>query len=241
MLNKNIRHYIFLIYALIFLPSAALPANCPLIPIKNSQLPVFLHARGVQVGDNPQVLVFTSGLERDEDGAPTAYHRGLKDDGPDPGMDHICNAGDVLEFRNGKLINRYGSGGSVGALSGIDPVSKVSRSKLCKRDYIAIRDAGFPVCGPDTLCMRWYGVKVAPRSCGYNRSKDFGCGITVLQRGPDGRDADFYLTTNILRRPDSTEDSLVQSDYADATKVPFIVIPRRIKRTHPTKTADIFI
>jgi hypothetical protein len=74
--------------------------------------------------------------------------------------------------------------------------------------------------------MRWYGVAVkSPRSCGYNRTKQMGCGVPQRQLDVNGRETEFYLTTNTLRRPGSRSDSKVQADYADASTVPFIVLP----------------
>ena len=59
----------------------------------------------------------------------------------------------MLEHRDGRLFDPYGAGGSVGSLSGVDPTTNVGRSQLCKRDYIKVRDAGFPPCGPQQACM----------------------------------------------------------------------------------------
>lgn len=203
-------------------------AECILTPISEDQLPQILRGRGVLGSTSPEAILFTSGLERDEDGSPTAYHRGTSDGGPDAGMDHICNGADVLELKNNRLVNKYYPGGSVGHLDK-NKSTGVNGSALCKADYIKIRDAGFPKCGTSDLCMRWFGVAVEPRSCGFDRASDTGCGIPILQKDAQGKDNGFYLTTNTLVRPGAPGNSRVQSDYADATKVPFIVIPGGLK------------
>lgn len=200
-------------------------AACPLQPIADPLLAPVLREHGARTAPSPGAMLFQSKMALDYDGAPTAYHRGNADDGPDPGLDHICNGADTLELRNDRLVNRYAQGGSIGQLGGVDPASGIRRSRLCKRDYIALRDAGFPRCGPGHSCMRFYGVAVMPRSCGFDRAAQMGCGIPILQTDAAGNSLPFYLTTNTLRRPGATEGSLVQSDYADASRIPFIVIP----------------
>jgi hypothetical protein len=185
---------------------------------------------------SPQMVLFRSGFTRDEDGAPHAYHVGHDDGSPDPGLDHICVGGDVLEFVDGVLHNRYSQGGSVGSLKGHSP--------QCKRDYLAIKAKGFPKCGPGELCMRWYGVAAEKRSCGYpNYRNDDGCGVPIKQVGADGKETGFYLTKNTLRRPGSNDASRVQDDYADATKVPFIVISGGLKfpMTGPWQPGDLAV
>lgn len=149
---------------------------------------------------------------------PTAYHIGFADGRPDPGADPICDGGDVLEWQGSTLINKYAEGGSVGDLHR-------PHAHLCKLDYLAIKEAGFPACGPGHLCMRWYGVAVQPRSCGYNRAHELGCGVPIVQRDEHGLPTQYYLTTNTLRRPGSSASTTLQSDYADASLVPFIVVP----------------
>ncbi|MFM0077153.1 glycoside hydrolase family 75 protein [Paraburkholderia sediminicola] len=212
--------------------SDAYSQTCPLSAPESSSLPRFLDGHGVLISQSPAAVLFMSGVERDEDGAPKAYHVGMADGGRDPGMDAICDGGDVLEFHENdrQLYNRYAKGGSEGKLSGVSSDGKTSETALCKHDYITIRDAGFPPCGPDHLCMRWYGVAVSPlRSCGYNYSKDMGCGVPVKQVDANGKETGFYLTTNTLMRPGAPYNSNVQSDYADATQVPFIVMPGGLK------------
>jgi len=206
---------------------AAHPASaaCPLAAVPDAQLAQVLRGHGVRTAGAPKAILFRSKMARDDDGAPTAYHRGNADDSPDPGLDHICNGGDVLEFRNGSLTNKYAAGGSVGRLDGIDPATGVRRSRLCKRDYIAVREAHFPTCGPSRLCMRFYGVAVEPRSCGFNKANEMGCGVPIRQRDASGNRLQFYLTRNILMRPNAPNDSHQQSDYADASRIPFIVMP----------------
>lgn len=215
-------------------------AACELVAVPDSQLAAVLKGKGVIASST--AVVFRSSLERDEDGAPHAYHRGLADASPDPGLDHICNGGDVLEQKGDKLINKYRDGGSIGALDGIDPATGVKRSLLCKRDYISIRDAGFPACGPGHLCMRWYGVDVEPRSCGYNRKDQMGCGVPRLQKSEDGSDTDYYISTNQLRRP-GAHSPFVQSDFADATRVPFLVTPGGLNSIagNALKTGDLVV
>jgi hypothetical protein len=200
-------------------------AACPLQPVSDAQLAQVLRNHGVRASASPAAILFRSKMALDDDGAPTAYHRGNADDSADPGLDHICNGGDVLELRTDRLVNKYASGGSIGALSGVDPASGIKRSRLCKRDYIAIRDSGFPPCGAGHLCMRFYGVAVVSRPCGFNRPEQMGCGLPIRQKDAAGNMLPFYLTRNIVMRPGSSEDSLVQSDFADASNIPFIVMP----------------
>jgi len=203
--------------------------TCPLAPVDPSRLPKVLAGAMLMRASDPDVVAFKSKLDRDDDGTPNAYHRGLKDARSDPGLDHICVGGSVLEFAGGRLRNRYAGGGSVGALGGIDPKTGTSRSLLCKRDYIAIRDAGFPACGPGALCMIWYGIAAEQRACGYRNQfggpDDQRCGAPVRQRDAQGRPGDYYLTTTSLRRPQSPWDTRVQADYVNASRVPYIVLP----------------
>ncbi|MEG8028958.1 hypothetical protein [Sphingomonas aerolata] len=206
-------------------PAAA--QRCPFAPLAQSGLPKVLVDHSASVSPDRRMLAFRSKLARDEDGMPTAYHRGFADDRPDPGADHICVGGDVLELKAGKLVNKYASGGSVGDLRRAG-----GHSLQCKRDCIAIRDANFPACGPDLLCMRWYAVEVKPRSCGYDRPEQMGCGTPVLQRGKAGKELDYYLTANKLRRAGASGATLSQSDYADASSVPFLALHGRLN--YPT-------
>jgi hypothetical protein len=203
--------------------------SCPLRSAAPATLTGVLAGRSVMVGTSPASVMFTSKLDRDDDGAPNAYHRGLNDEGPDPGLDHICVGGSVLEFAAGRLRDRYATGGSIGALGGIDPASGMGRSRMCKRDYIAIRDAGFPACGPGVLCMIWYGIAAEKRRCGFPSSfggaGDLRCGAPILQTDSTGTPADNYLTTTALRRPNSPGDTRMQTDYVDASTIPYIVMP----------------
>ena len=211
---------------------AALAQVCPLRDLDPASAPTVLSGHSAMVGSAPPAFSFLSKVERDDDGAPTAYHRGLVDDRTDPGLDHVCVGGSVLDFAGGRLHDRYAKGGSVGALAGKDPATGLGRSAMCKRDYIAIRDAGFPACGPGALCMIWYGIAAESRSCGFE--SDFGgaddkrCGAPIRQTGANGQPLDFYLTTTALRRPGSPGDTRVQSDYVNAAQVPYVVVPGRL-------------
>lgn len=215
--------------------NSSVAADCPLALAPASAVSGPLAGKAVRVwsggasAPTPAAVAFNSGLQRDDDGAPNAYHRGLAGDARDPGLDPICVGGSVLEYRNGRLVNKYGDSGSMGGLSGVDPATRIGRTRLCKRDYIALRDAQFPACGPGKLCMIWYGVASTPRACGYpsafGKADDLRCGEPIRQALPDGGQSDFYLTTTKLRRPGSPRDSHVQSDYADASVVPYLVMP----------------
>lgn len=201
---------------------------CPLGAAAPETLHGPLQGRNILVRTTPpSAISFTSGLQRDDDGAPTAYDRGKPDGGPDEGLDHICNGGSVLEVVEGRLVNKYGKEGSVGPLA--DELHRVERSAMCKSDYVAIRDAHFPRCAMGRLCMLWFGVAAKRRSCGFGRTyegqTDRRCGRPILQRDAQGRERHFYLTTTWLTRPDATEGSKVQSDYVDASTVPYIVMP----------------
>jgi hypothetical protein len=96
----------------------------------------------------PDAVAYTSKVDRDDDGAPHAYHLGSKDAGADPGLDHICVGGSVLEFVDGRLRDRYGDGGSIGQLGGKDPKTGTSRSEMWPTDYhpttTALRRPGAP-------------------------------------------------------------------------------------------------
>lgn len=224
-------------------PGAA--QTCPLAPVAAAALPDVLARAGVMRRSQPDAVAYTAKVDRDDDGAPTAYHRGLQDARPDPGLDHICVGGSVLEFANGRLFDRYGKGGSVGQLGGTDPKTGASRSQMCKRDYIAVRDAGFPGCGPGVLCMIWYGVAAEPRACGFPSSfggaDDKRCGAPVRQLDAQGQATDYYLTTTALRRPQSPGNSRLQADYVDAAQVPYVVLPGGVKLpvTTPWAVGDL--
>jgi len=202
--------------------------TCPLSPVDLPRLSG-LAGKSALIGGKPAILTFQSKLDRDDDGAPNAYHRGLRDAGTDPGLDHICVGGSVLEFADGRLHDKYGAGGSVGQLAGIDPATGKGRSLLCKLDYLAIRDKGFPACGPGRLCMIWYGIAAEERACGFpspfGGSGARGCGAPIRQVDASGTQTDFYLTTTALRRPGARPDTRTQADYVDAAKVPYIVLP----------------
>jgi len=207
--------------------------SCPLSQVESNTLPPLLVNAKTMRRTQPDVVSYTSKVARDDDGAPNAYHRGNADASMDPGLDHICVGGSVLEFVDNRLYNRYGDGGSVGELGGIDRKSGASRSQMCKEDYITIRDAGFPECGPGQLCMIWYGIAAEPRACGYpssfGKASDKRCGIPIRQLDSQKRPSNYYLTTTALRRPGVTGTSRVQADYVDAAKVPYIVLPGKMK------------
>jgi hypothetical protein len=175
------------------------------------------------------MVSFTSNLSRDEDGNPRAYHRGLATaEQVDPGLDHICNGMSVLELAGGELRDKYSSGGSGGSLTEGTREVRRARARACKRDFIALRNAEFPACGPGRLCGYFFGIAASERECGFPRgsrsARDTGCGVPILQRDSEGRANGFYLSTNTLIRPGATAP-FIQSDYADALLVPFIVMP----------------
>lgn len=205
-------------------------AECSFNKVPAGDLVGVLAGRSVMVrASPPSAVVFQSKLERDDDGAPRAYHVGYTGVSVDPGLDHICNGGSVMEFKDGRLVNKYGKGGSIGELGGVDPASTWNRSALCKKDYINLRDQSFPACGPGNLCMLWYGIASTSRKCGYpsafgNANID-SCGAPIRQRLSDGNPSWYYLTKTSLRRPGAPGDSLVQSDYVDASSIPFVVMP----------------
>ena len=213
--------------------TSAWAQTCPLSPVESATLPPLLAKAKTMRRTQPDAVAYTAKVDRDDDGAPHAYHRGLKDAGADPGLDHICVGGSVLEFVDGRLNDRYGDGGSVGQLGGKDPKTGASRSQMCKKDYIEIRDAGFPACGPGHLCMIWYGVAAESRACGYPSSfgsaKDMRCGAPIRQLDAQGQSTDYYLTTTALRRPGAPGESKVQADYVDAAQVPYVVLPGAMK------------
>lgn len=226
----------------------AVPAQtCPLSPVATATLPAVLAPAAVSRRTQPDAVVFTSKADRDDDGAPTAYHRGLQDDRPDPGLDHICVGGSVLELADGRLRDRYGKGGSIGQLGGVDPKTGVGRSQLCKRDYIALRDAGFPACGPGQLCMIWYGIAAQKRACGhasgFGGADDPRCGTPIRQLDAQGQPTDYYLTTTALRRQGAPGDTRNQADYVDAAQVPYVVMPGGVKLpvATPWATGDLAV
>jgi Fungal chitosanase of glycosyl hydrolase group 75 len=206
---------------------------CPFVVVPQEKLAGRLEGLTVQSSSDPIAFVFASKLERDDDGGPNAYHIGYKGISVDPGLDHICNGGSVLEYKDGSLVDKYYERGSIGSLSGTDPTTTWSRSALCKQDYINLRDAGFPSCGPNNLCMIWYGIASTRRACGYpngfDGANDLRCGVPIRQQGPNGVERAYYLTQTALRRPGASESSLQQSDYANANALPFIVLPGGFK------------
>lgn len=226
----------FLVTAVvIFACGAAVAAECPFEPFPSESAPGILSKRHLMIRrSDPKAIVIRTKLERDDDGGPNAYHIGFKGTGLDPGKDHICNGASVLEYDadSGKLIDKYREGGSIGALDGVDPVSKWNRTALCKQDYINLRDQGFPACGPENLCMLWYGIASSSRACGYPGAtkgpNDDRCGIPIRQR-LSGVDRPYYLTTTSLRRPGSQVADALQSDYANAVLLPFVVLPGGLK------------
>lgn len=209
------RYLAFLLLPLLAGQASPTIQNCPMGAANEQDASAVFRGHDLRVGDD--ILSYVSGLHIDYDGAPAAYHRGLIGVETDPGLDHICNGGDVMELKDGKLVAKYYRDGSMRTLKG--------NSARCKADYIALRDAHFPACGPaQRECMRFFGIKTKPRSCGYDRANDPGCGEPVLQK-VDGEETEFYVTTNRLMRPGAPGNSDVQSDYADAMQVPFVVLP----------------
>lgn len=213
----------------------ATAAECPFEPFPSQNAVGLLSQRQLMLRrTEPKALVIRTKLERDDDGGPNAYHIGYKGTGLDPGKDHICNAASVLEFDTdkGQLVDKYREGGSIGALDGVDPATMWSRTALCKQDYIALRDQGFPACGPGKLCMHWYGIASTKRACGYSGAtdgpNDDRCGTPIRQK-LGGVERPYYLTTTSLRRPGTIFSEAVQSDYANAVVLPFIVLPGGLK------------
>ena len=136
----------------------------------------------------------------------------------------------MLEYKDGRLVDKYRLGGSVGVLNDVDPETRWNRSALCKGDYIKLRDAGFPACSPANQCMLWYGIASTSRACGYPNDydgiNDSRCGAPIRQRDSNGAERPYYLTPTSLRRPGSHHSSRQQSDYANANELPFIVLPK---------------
>jgi hypothetical protein len=204
--------------------------TCPFTLVLPAKLAGRLEGRTVQSSADPLAFVFHSMLKRNDDGGPNAYHIGYNGISSDPGLDHICNGGSVLEYQDGRLIDKYRAGGSIGSLTDIDPGTGWSRSALCKEDYIKLRDAGFPACSPANQCMLWYGIASTSRACGYPNDydgvNDQRCGVPIRQLDSKGDERPYYLTKTSLRRLGSHHSSLQQSDYANANELPFIVLPK---------------
>lgn len=244
---RTAANFLGLLGALAFAMPTAAAQNCPLrAPAAGTVAGPLASARPL-ISNSPAMVSFTSGLSRDEDGNPRAYHRGLATaEEVDPGLDHICNGLTILELSNGRLRDKYSRDGSGGSLTEGTREQRRPRVLACKRDYIALRDAGFPACGPGRLCADFYGIAVTPRECGFGRGSatrpDTGCGVPTLQRDAEGRTNGFYLTTNTLIRPGATAPR-VQSDYADALVVPFIVMPggQRLPTTVQWEPGDLAV
>ncbi|MCK1284732.1 hypothetical protein IVB41_12480 [Bradyrhizobium sp. 44] len=225
----------------------AAAAECPFEPFPSESASGVLSQRRLMIRrTEPKAIVVRTKLERDDDGGPNAYHIGFKGTSVDPGLDHICNGASVLEYDtgSGKLVDKYREGGSIGSLQGIDQASTWSRTALCKQDYIALRDAGFPACGPGNLCMLWYGIASTKISCGYpgatHGPADDRCGIPIRQKVA-GVERPYYLTTTTLRRPGSQVADAVQTDYANAAVLPFVVMPggQSLPEGMPWKIGDL--
>ena len=216
-----------LISVAVWLPQSE---TCPFVLVPPGKLSGRLEGRTVQSSADPLAFVFHSKLDRNDDGGPDAYHIGFHGISPDPGLNHICNGGSVLEYKDGRLVAKYRLGGSVGSLNDVDPETRWSRSALCKEDYIRLRDAGFPACGPANKCMLWYGIASTSRACGYPNDydgiNDLRCGLPIRQLDTKGAERPYYLTQTSLRRPGSHHSSRQQSDYANANELPFIVLPK---------------
>ena len=110
--------------------------TCPFVLVPPGKLSGRLEGRTVQSSADPLAFVFHSKLDRNDDGGPDAYHIGFHGISPDPGLNHICNGDSVLEYKDGRLVDKYRLGGSVGSLNDVDPETRWSRSALCKEDYI---------------------------------------------------------------------------------------------------------
>lgn len=227
--TRPAENFLALLAALLAMPTAAIAQACPLARPAPGTVSGPLASAQPLVAHSPDLVSFTSNLSRDEDGNPQAYHQGLATaEQVDPGLDHICNGMSVLELANGELRDKYSRGGSAGSLTDGPRDERRARARACKRDFIALRDAGFPPCGRGQLCGFFFGISATPRACGFPRgsrsANDTGCGVPILQRDAQGRANGFYLTTNTLTRPGATHPP-IQSDYADALLVPFIVMP----------------
>src|SRR5271166_3202412 len=81
--------------ALTCISSVSYSAGCPLVATSPASLSGPLAGKQVLVSSSPPRVLFNSVLEQDDDGTPTAYHRGNADDSADPGLDHICNGASV--------------------------------------------------------------------------------------------------------------------------------------------------
>lgn len=93
--------------------------TCPFVLVPPAKISGRLGGRTVQSSADPLAFVFHSKLERNDDGGPNAYHIGYNGISPDPGLDHICNGGSVLEYKDGRLIDKYRVGGSIGSLTDV--------------------------------------------------------------------------------------------------------------------------
>src|SRR4051812_15779851 len=173
----------------ILCPAPTAAQTCPLHTPSVGAVQGPLGAASPMIGTAPDMVSFSSGLSRDEDGNPRAYHRGLTTaEKEDDGLDHICNGMTVLELVDGRLRNRYHHGGSGGSLEVEDDDVRHARTLACKRDYIALRELQFPLCGPhQPTCGLFVGIAHEPRACGYPgvsklKASDTRCGIPILQK-----------------------------------------------------------
>ena len=82
--------------------------TCPFTLVPPAKLSGRLEGRTVLSSADPLAFAFHSKLERSDDGGPNAYHIGHHGIGPDPGLDHICNGGSVLEYKDGRLVDSIG-------------------------------------------------------------------------------------------------------------------------------------
>lgn len=65
----------------------------------------------------------------------------------------------------------------------------------------------------------------------------------MLQQDVNGKALDFYLTTTAHHRPGTSSDSLRQSDFVDASKIPFIAMPggQKLPGNIPYSQGDIAV
>ncbi|MEA3037138.1 MAG: hypothetical protein QOH04_2915 [Sphingomonadales bacterium] len=228
-------------------PTAIEAQVCPLREPAAGAVSGPLASAHPRVSQTPEMVSFTSKLSRDEDGNPRAYHQGKeRAEQRDDGLDHICNGMSVLELSGGELRNKYTRSGTGGSLTDGTPEQRHARALACKRDFITLRNAHFPPCGPGHLCGYFFGIAASDRACGFRRGEhpadDPGCGVPILQTDDAGHTTGFYLTTNTLTRPGASAP-LRQSDYADALAVPFIVMPggQALPTSHQWQPGDIAV
>lgn len=133
------RHTALAVLALALVPGASTAAPCPLDPSTATRFPALAKAGGP--------VLFHSGLNVKDDGAPNAYHRVLGPTARDPATLHICNGVSVLELREGKMQNRYPQ------IGGRDLAASRKASADCKADVFELQEAGFRDCATGT-CLR---------------------------------------------------------------------------------------